>query len=1286
MDRLLKNTIIINFALGLGYFLLAKLGFAWGALTSNATLLWPPSGLCLFAFLVFGTRALPGLMLGAITSIQWLSLSSALGNTPFSFLISTLMAASSVGQALLIAYWSRPWYLEEFRVKTHFAFYLVLFILLGCTIAPTFSNIFLWQANIIKFSDGLQNWPVWWLGDCIGMLTITPLLLWLYQRKLFKTNTQAHAVLIFCTGIGTVLFAVATIGHSENDAKKKTWAHQASNVKMLMQTHLDLANRDLDTLQHYYITTRLSQDDFKNLTELLLKRNSWIDSFSWIPLSIKQNGSAKKNGHTDNNNIIAQFSDGYKQTRTSDTEFLLSSPDGSDFSETTLKEINTINAPNINEFFWRATNTYTKKRDYKTPVIRFVAPVYACNKTFTATEESCDMRHIITSELNLNTWMRTVLDKAQHPTLQIRLKSSTQNKSGFSLEWKNNSWQASKSDNDAQYGHSLLDDSGMPPTLEVMNNKWQLMIVPALTLPWFVPGLFQLAVLIIGIALTLSLTAYLQAMHKHDLLIVENQKQLKIEIKNQTDALHSANDWLLKEIDDRRKTQEQLKQQESHLRTLVDNIPDPVWFKSNEGVYLSCNKAVEKMFNRSASDIVNRRPDDFIATQLAQDLRLQEELALASNQAVRKEFWIFIPQYNRHRLMDIIKIAVRDEQNNSLGILGISRDITDQYELIDELEKFKQFAEYASEGFGIITLTANTLYMNPSMNKMLNGSREQNNYKENFIDYYPPDIQQYFQEHVLPSVLLSGHWHGELAATHADGSRFPTKETFFIIRDDQGKPIYLGDVMSDISEQKKIESALQLAKEVAEEATQAKSRFLANMSHEIRTPLNAVLGYSQLLMSDQKLSQQQHERMKSILNAGQRLLHLINDVLDLSKIEAGALHLRNDYFDLTQELQDIIALMSTKASNKGLNLRCDIQLPSPAIVKSDRQKIGQIILNLLGNAIKFTLAGDVSFTVTMEANRVHFSIVDTGPGIAPNELQQLFSAFKQGKAGQDSGGTGLGLVISKNIAEHLGGSLVLESALGQGTQAHLRLPLTLEHNAEINLQNQTVDIKIAPDSSCRVLVVEDDEASRDVLVNLLQDIGCKVYTANNGEEGFNQALAQKPDIVFTDIRMPLLSGTEMLQKLRNHVSRSALPIIAVSASSLEHERTFYLGKGFHDFIGKPYQFSDIHNALSNFTSAKFISTGQTMQSHAEDSTDTVSWKERPDITELVTRLNLLKAALQAGEMATSKKLFASHSPQELGKITHQQLFKAIRQYDLVLAEKILGDLLNEINAAIPSAT
>jgi PAS domain S-box-containing protein len=1260
VKEFLNNTVTLNVLLCISYFLLARLGFQWGALTANATLLWPPSGLAVFGCIVFGHRVLPGLLLGAIISSQSISLSNTADNTFSSFLIAGITGSGSILQAFIISIFTGKYYLRDFRVATSSALYFTCVVLTCCTIAPSIGNITFWQTGIISLAAALQNWAVWWMGDAIGVLIVCPLLLWLYRNQELHKNSQANAFLIFCSGAGVVLLTVAAVGHSERETNGKNLIHETENLHAAIQANIDLATRDLSTLQEYFLNSAPTQDEFRSLTEPLLKRNLWLDSFSWMPAV---NTTVKKT------KLEIDFSAGLRLARAGDMNFVWQHPESNTFSTQFLTDLNSRLAPTHSNIFPSAnTDPQTLQN---APLINMAAPIYFCNAN---KKNECKIFNLVNSELNLDSLMRSALSRSQLKNLDIGLAINNSNSEISYWKWSDNHWSEVIQKNNRMFKAPTMLH-GKLPFIKLMDSEWQLLVSQKNVSRWFLPSLLQCSILIIGFAMVCLLNAYLQALYRQDQLIIDNQEKLKEEINSQTQALRTANDWLLKEIEEKRITQEQLKASEAHMRTLLDNIPDPVWFKSNEGVYLSFNKAVSALFQRSEQDVVGKQAGDYVEEDFEALINDFEATVLKSQQAVRRELWMHIPSRNENRLMDTIKVAVRDDNKIPIGILSIARDVTEQRHLIDELEKFKRFAEYASEGFSIMSLTAETLYMNRSMQRMLLSNQTLTH--NNFLHYFPQDLHELWREQIFPYVVLNGYWQGELAALRADGSRFPTKETFFIIRDDKGQPMYLGEIMSDISEQKQIESSLQLAKDTAEEATRAKSRFLANMSHEIRTPLNAVLGYSQLLITDTQLSTQQHERMQAILNAGQRLLHLINDILDLSKIEAGALHFRQDYFDLHQELNDIIAIMRTKAIAKGLVLNYNIQLPIPAIIKSDRQKIGQIILNLLGNAIKFTQSGEISLIVQTDSNGILFNINDTGPGISAQELQLLFAAFKQGKSGEELGGTGLGLVISKHIAESLGGDITLDSEPGKGTRANLRLPLFIEYNTEIDTVPLVIQARLAESSHCHVLVVEDDLASRDLLVNLLRDMGCKVNEATNGKEGLFFALAQKPDIIFTDIRMPELSGTDMLKELRKTFIKNDLPVVAVSASSLEHERNFYLSEGFHEFIGKPYQFRDIYAALQKFTDVQFI-TEVTRTTKDLTETERDNWHNPNELAELQQQLEMLKASFNAGDVNASKKLFSLQSVHTLGKSAHQKIHNAIRQYDLVLAEHFLDELLAEI--------
>jgi len=489
----------------------------------------------------------------------------------------------------------------------------------------------------------------------------------------------------------------------------------------------------------------------------------------------------------------------------------------------------------------------------------------------------------------------------------------------------------------------------------------------------------------------------------------------------------------------------------------------------------------------------------------------------------------------------------------------------------------------------------------------------------------------------------------------------------------------------EIDGHRRTEALLQDAHQHTEAANRAKSNFLANMSHEIRTPLNAVLGYTQLLIEDRRQPPDARERLRVIYGAGQRLLGLINDVLDLAKIEAGALQVHLTPIGLRRELDEIFALFAPRAEAKGLVLRMDVDLDSDTGLVTDRAKFGQVVLNLLGNALKFTDAGEIVLRAWRVDGDTVVEVEDTGPGMDEDELADLFTAFRQGAAGMDKGGTGLGLNLSRHIAQALGGELTIASRKGLGTIVRLRLPMAEADHAAAVAPARQGGQRLAPGMSLRALVVEDDPHSRDVLVTLLRDIGCDVEAAVDGEAGLAAGLAHPFDIVFSDIRMPRLDGLQMLQALRADERTRALPMIAVSASSLEHQRRYYVEHGFQDFVGKPYDFSAIHEMLVLHAGARLVDASDPDAPPAEPAppADDPVRREAPAISDAVRRalaraqLARLADAAAAGSMTQVRELlavladFAGVLPDGLLALLDADL----RQYDFAALESRVRETL-----------
>ncbi len=405
-----------------------------------------------------------------------------------------------------------------------------------------------------------------------------------------------------------------------------------------------------------------------------------------------------------------------------------------------------------------------------------------------------------------------------------------------------------------------------------------------------------------------------------------------------------------------------------------------------------------------------------------------------------------------------------------------------------------------------------------------------------------------------------------------------------VARHPDGRPRRVAGTQRDITDRRRAQQA-EAEREAAEAASRAKSQFLANMSHELRTPLNGVLGYAQILQRDPAITAKQRECLEAIESCGRHLLTLINDVLDLSKIEAGRLDIRNEPLDLPRLLADVGHVVRQRAEAKGLAFEPAVGPEVPRAILSDATKLRQVLVNLLGNAVKFTEHGGVRLVVRESPReRLRFEVHDTGVGIPPEHVELIFDAFRQTEAGAAAGGTGLGLTISRRIVEGLGGGLHVDSTVGKGSCFWFDIPIVEADPAALpDGVGATGDeqrlYRLAAGQQVTVVIADDRQANRDILLRILEPAGFTLLMAGNGQEAVDLVRANRPAAVLMDVRMPVLNGLEATRVIRGDPRIAATCIIAVTASVFPDAQRQVREAGCDDMIGKPFRAAEIFAAL-----------------------------------------------------------------------------------------------------------
>jgi len=647
-------------------------------------------------------------------------------------------------------------------------------------------------------------------------------------------------------------------------------------------------------------------------------------------------------------------------------------------------------------------------------------------------------------------------------------------------------------------------------------------------------------------------------------------------------------------ITERKQAEKSLKETSNILESMLDQLQDAVAFQKTDFTVIRYNKAGYELLNMPPEDVVGKKCYELIGRQ---DVcpNCQSKKALISKRIETAER--YVPELNRY--IRATSNPILDENGEILFIVEQLQDITENKQREEELKRRETLL---NKVFDILPVG---LWFTDANGKLLRG-----NPAGKLIWGAEPLISQeeygVFKAWRLPTgeEVLPGDW--ALAHTIKKGvtienelleiETFDNKRRVILnytapVLSDDGETLGAIIVNNDITELKKTEMELIKAKETAETANAAKSEFLANMSHEIRTPMNAIIGFTDLLM-DTEMTDAQRHYAQIVQKSGGTLLSLIEDILDISRIDAGKLELERLDFDLLNLLKDFIDTMSLRAQLKGLELSYSLKENVPLLLHGDPSRLAQILTNLTGNAIKFTSEGKVIIHVSVESQNcdsvmLRFSVSDTGTGIPEDKIDFIFEKFTQADASNTRrfGGTGLGLAISKQLVQMMDGNIGVISKVGEGSEFWFTVKLEKQSKAKWVEKSEKDNLIQTNTNVLKILLVEDDMLNQEVVQSMIINLEFDVDTVNNGAEAIKALETQSYDLVLMDIQMPEMDGLEATKIIRSpesKVTNKDIPIIALTAHAIEGDRERFIKAGMDDYISKPVTLKAVEELLDKW--------------------------------------------------------------------------------------------------------
>ncbi len=556
------------------------------------------------------------------------------------------------------------------------------------------------------------------------------------------------------------------------------------------------------------------------------------------------------------------------------------------------------------------------------------------------------------------------------------------------------------------------------------------------------------------------------------------------------------------------------------------------------------------------------------------------------------------------RWVQVRAVPLKNEDGSVREWVGASVDIHDQKVAEDALRSSSERLRLAVEVTGLgnwdADLRTGERYWSREMRAILGLTQDEPVGQQTFLDRVHPDDRAWIADHFYERIgdAPAEGYNAEFRIVRANDGAERWVAMFgkrFLGPD--GRPVRTVGTILDITERRQHAIELQAAKEAAEQASQAKTEFLASMSHEIRTPLNGILGYTDLLLDDPALTADQARQLERVQSAGAALLTVVNDVLDFSKIEAGQIEIEHQPFAPAGLLDNAISIVRSTADKKGLGLRLDVDPGLPPLLVGDQDRLGQVLLNLLNNAVKFTPEGTVTLSARVEARTaaacsVRFAVTDTGIGIPAKRMERLFQRFSQVDASirREYGGTGLGLAICKRLVELMGGEIGVDSQEGGGSTFWFKVSLLIAE--ERRRDRQRIVARAPPAVAARVLLVEDNEINQEIARTVLEAAGHRVDVVADGAAAVMAVQTASYDVVLMDVQMPVMDGLTAARHIRSLDSGARdVPIVAMTANVLPQQVTAVRAAGMDDHVGKPFKREDLFAAVERWTGRRSAAAG-----------------------------------------------------------------------------------------------